>query len=429
VNKEIAVIGAGPMGLAVAYELVKQGFKPTLFEADDRVGGMAAMFDFGGIEIERYYHFHCTSDYDFFNILKELNIEDKLNWRATKMGYWYQNRLQPWGNPIALLKFKGLSLSAKFRYALHAFVSTKIKNWKPLEKYDALTWVKKWVGQEAYNILWHKLFYQKFYEYSTNLSAPWIWSRIRRIGNSRYSLMKEKLGYLSGGSKTLLEAMNNYILENGGKIRLSSEIEKIEIEDGRVKGVVSNGEFYSFDTVISTIPLPIIPKIAPNLPEDILNKFKSKINIAGVCVIAKLDKPLTQNFWLNTNDDEMDIPGIIEYSNLNDKVGHIVYVPYYMPQSNPKYRDDDEVYISKVKKYFKKINPNIDEENILDVKVHRYHYAQPICQPNYLDSLPDAKLPIKGLWIADTSYYYPEDRGISESIGYGRDMAKRAIND
>ncbi len=428
-NKEIAVIGAGPMGLAVAYELIKQGFKPTIFEADDRVGGMAAMFDFGGIEIERYYHFHCTSDYDFFDILKELNIEDKLHWRATKMGYWYQNRLQPWGNPIALLKFKGLSPIAKFRYALHAFVSTKIKNWKPLERYDALTWVKKWVGQEAYNILWHKLFYQKFYEYSTNLSAPWIWSRIRRIGNSRYSLMKEKLGYLSGGSKTLLDAMSSYILENGGNIKLSSEIEKIEIEDGKVKGVVSNGELYSFDTVISTIPLPIIPKIAPNLPEDILNKFKSKINIAGVCVIAKLDKPLTQNFWLNTNDDEMDIPGVIEYSNLNSEVGHIVYVPYYMPQSNPKYRDEDEVYISKVKKYFKKINPNIDEENILDVKVHRYHYAQPICQPNYLDSLPDAKLPIEGLWVADTSYYYPEDRGISESIGYGRDMAKRAIND
>ena len=34
--------------------------------------------------------------------------------------------------------------------------------------------------------------------------------------------------------------------------------------------------------------------------------------------------------------------------------------------------------------------------------------------------------PVQGLWVADTSYYYPEDRGISESIGFGRKMAREA---
>jgi hypothetical protein len=29
--------------------------------------------------------------------------------------------------------------------------------------------------------------------------------------------------------------------------------------------------------------------------------------------------------------------------------------------------------------------------------------------------------------VADTSYYYPEDRGISESIGFGRRLAKDAL--
>ena len=52
--KKIAVIGAGPMGLAVAYQLTIDGYEPVLFEADDRVGGMAAVFDFDGIDIERY---------------------------------------------------------------------------------------------------------------------------------------------------------------------------------------------------------------------------------------------------------------------------------------------------------------------------------------------------------------------------------------
>ena len=68
--QKIAVLGAGPMGLAVAYQLVKDGHKPVIFEADDRVGGMSAAFDFGGLSIERYYHFHCTSDDAFFDVLK-----------------------------------------------------------------------------------------------------------------------------------------------------------------------------------------------------------------------------------------------------------------------------------------------------------------------------------------------------------------------
>ena len=38
-NAHIAVIGAGPMGLATAYELAKAGHKVKLFERDDRIGG------------------------------------------------------------------------------------------------------------------------------------------------------------------------------------------------------------------------------------------------------------------------------------------------------------------------------------------------------------------------------------------------------
>ncbi|MDR2408194.1 MAG: FAD-dependent oxidoreductase, partial [Bacteroidales bacterium] len=55
--KRIAIIGAGPMGLATAYYLTEKGFKPDLFECDDRVGGMSASFDFNGLTIEKYYHF------------------------------------------------------------------------------------------------------------------------------------------------------------------------------------------------------------------------------------------------------------------------------------------------------------------------------------------------------------------------------------
>jgi protoporphyrinogen oxidase len=423
-GQRIAVLGAGPMGLAVAYQLARDGHQPVVFEADDRVGGMTAAFDFSGLSIERYYHFHCISDHAFLNVLDELGLADQMRWVETKMGYWYQNRLQPWGNPVALLKFRGLSLVAKFRYGLHAFLCTKRHDWKPLDNVEATGWIRRWVGSEAWEVLWRRLFDYKFYDYSSNLSAAWIWSRIRRIGRSRYSLFREKLGYLEGGSETLLRAMARDIEARGGEIRLKSSVNKVLIEDGQVQGVEVNGQPELFNKVISTIPLPYVPRIMPDLPDDILQRFQALKNVAVVCVIAKLSKPLTENFWLNTNDPDMDIPGLVEYTNLRPLDQHIIYVPFYVPGEHPKFSEPDQVFLDKVQRYLKKINPDLRDEDFIELRASRYRYAQPICDPGYLNRLPPVSLPIKGLWVADTSYYYPEDRGISESIDFGRQMAR-----
>ena len=226
-SKKVAVIGAGVMGLATAYYLSKSGYEVTVLESEKDIGGMAVSFDFDGIDIERFYHFHCTSDYDYFEMLEELGLSDKLHWKSTSMGFWFNNKLQPWGNPIALLKFRGLGLIAKFRYGLHAFSSVKRNKYDDLDKMESTSWIKKWVGKEAWDKLWSNLFSLKFYEYSDKLSAAWIWSRIRRIGRSRYNLFKEKLGYLEGGSKPLIMGMADTIINNKGHIYSNSLVKKV----------------------------------------------------------------------------------------------------------------------------------------------------------------------------------------------------------
>jgi len=427
-GERIAVLGAGPMGLAVAYQLAKDGHIPVLFEADSRVGGMTATLDLSGLAIERYYHFHYTSDLALIQILDELGLTRKMQWVPTKMGYWYQNHVQAWGNPLALFKFDGLSMIAKLRYGLHVFLAIRRVNWQPLDGVDAVPWIKRWVGKSAYEVVWKRLFDYKFYDEADHLSAAWIWSRIQRLGRSRYNLWHEKLGYIEGGSDTLLRAMTTRITAGGGIICLKTPISKVVIEEGVVKGVESLGIFEPFSKVISTIPLPFVPQIMPDLPESILNAYRAQKNIAVVCVIVKLTRRLTDKFWLNINDPDMDIPGLVEYSNLrplDDQ--HVVYVPFYMPSEHPKFQDSDAVFVEKVRRYLKRICPSLQDHDFVDIRASRYTHAQPICPPHYLASLPPVALPVKGLWVADTSYYYPEDRGVSESIDFGRTLARNAV--
>ena len=422
--KTVAVIGAGPMGLAVAYQASKDGHRVTVFEADDRIGGMTAAFDFEGLSIERFYHFICASDGALFATLDELGIQDRLRWVETRMGYYYQGRVHPWGNPVALLAFPGLGIVDKVRYGAHAFVSTKRKEWRGLDKLEATRWIQKWVGMRAYDVLWRKLFELKFYDYASTLSAAWIWTRIKRVGSSRYSMMREKLGYLEGGSNTLLDAMHEAIKARGGTIRLSTPVQRVLYAQGTVAGLLVGGQDMAFDAVVSTVPMPFVPKLIPDLPEHLLSRYRALKNIAVVCAIVKTAKALTPNFWLNVNDPDMDIPGLVEFSNLRNLKDHVTYIPFYMPGEHPKYAESDDAFKGKVRRYLQKINPDLADNEILAIHINRYRFAQPICSPGYLGSLPPIALPIAGLFVADTSYYYPQDRGISESIQMGRDIAR-----
>lgn len=39
-SQKIAIIGAGPAGLSCAYYLATKGYKPTVFEKNEKLGGM-----------------------------------------------------------------------------------------------------------------------------------------------------------------------------------------------------------------------------------------------------------------------------------------------------------------------------------------------------------------------------------------------------
>lgn len=180
--------------------------------------------------------------------------------------------------------------------------------------------------------------------------------------------------------------MRRYIEANGGEFRLGTPALKVVIENDKVKGIEAGGAFLPFDKVINTIPLPYVPRVMPDLPTEILDGFRSVKKVAVACIIAKLKKPVTENFRLNTNDPEMDIPGIVEYTNLRPLDHHVVYAPFYSPGEHPKYQEANSEFIDKVKRHLMKINSALKPDDFLDLRASRYRFAQPISELGYLDA-------------------------------------------
>jgi protoporphyrinogen oxidase len=282
--------------------------------------------------------------------------------------------------------------------------------------------------------MWKPLFHYKFYEHQDSLSAAWLGTRIRRVALSRKSLSQERLGYLEGGSEALLDAVAARLQALGGRIELGAAVERVLVDEGdaapRVRGVRVDGHDRAFDRVVSTIPLPYLVPLVPQLPADERAQVAAIRNVGVVCVLLKLKRPFTRNFWMNINDPRIQIPGLIEYSNLNPLDGSaIVYAPFYMPQTHPKYGREPQAFIDETLAAMRLIRPGWDPADVIAATASRYQYAQTVCSPGFLDALPPMKSGVRGLFLADTSHYYPEDRSICESLKVGEVLAGLATAD
>ena len=94
-----------------------------------------------------------------------------------------------------------------------------------------------------------------------------------------------------------------------------------------------------------------------------------------------------------------------------------------MPTTHPKFTWPEEKLIDEGLRCLQRGNATLTTEDIRATKVARLRYGQPVCEPGFGAKIPPVQTPIKGLQIADTCYYYPEDRGIAESVRLGQQMA------
>lgn len=427
---KVAVIGGGPAGLKAAHVLVKSGAEVTLFESSPVLGGLASWFDAGGVRLERYYHFICKGDDELVATLGELALGHKLRWRDSRMAYFVDGVLYPFLTPIDLLRFRPLSPVDRLRTGLALKRAQRMKE-AELAPLFAVDWLKQAFGSTAYDIIWDPLMKFKFAEHAPRISAAWIWARMVRLSRSRTSAWREELGYIEGGSRTVLEALGHDFAERGGRIVLNAGVEAIVGDPHRVTGVRVGGETVPADAVISTVTTSRFLKLTPWLDGPYVEGVRNIPTIGIFCLLLRLKHAVTPFFWVNTNDRRVPFAGMIEYTNLNPipelRGDHILYVPQYLSAEDPSYALSDEEVLHSYTDALTLIHPAFDRSWIRFFAVFRDRFAQPICLTDYRTSTPAIETPVANLFLTDSCQLHPHDRSISGAFGLGRRAAELAL--
>ncbi|NLW11212.1 MAG: NAD(P)/FAD-dependent oxidoreductase [Clostridiaceae bacterium] len=441
-NPSVCIIGAGITGLTAARQLAALGYDVLVLESALNSGGMLSAFNIGDELIEHIYHHIFTSDSEVLGLIDELGLSADMKWYMVKDALFAGGRNYPFSTPLDLLRFHELPLLQRLRTGLTVLKAGRLRDWHELESITAAQWLIDNCGQDAYDKLWKPLLRAKFDQDAEEVSAVWIWNKFKLRGSSRSGGKSiEKLGYLDGSFAKLTEVLLRELDNRGGRILYgytAMGLTRFTAKNGnrryRVSSILEDCSSIDFDAdaVISTISTRQFANLAISLslPEDYREKLLSVRYKANICMVLRLRRSLSTWYW-NTICDQLPFVVAVEHTNMtgiNGYGGHIVYLSRYLDITDEVWtRSDGEIYQSFIAG-LEHIYPDFSANDIIDWRLKRSRYAQPVVFRNYSSFMPEMNTPEPGIKLAGMAQIYPEDRGINYAVRLGREAADSIVD-
>jgi protoporphyrinogen oxidase len=421
-SKNWGIVGGGIMGMTLAHRLSQQGHRVTIFEAAPELGGLVSPWKMNDVEWDKFYHVILLSDERTRNVLKEIGLDDKIEWVETKTGFYMNGKLYSMSDTIEFLKFPTLNLFDKFRLGLTIIVASKIKDWKKLEKIPVTKWLRRWSGKRTFNKIWLPLLRAKLGESYERTSAVFIWATIQRLyGARRSGLKKEMFGYVPGGYKKVIEMFKQKLISEGVTIKTNCAASEIRISPGG-KPLINfkDNTSQQFDEVIVTLPSSLAAKLCKELTEAEIQKLNNVEYLGVICLAVLLDKPISPFYVTNITDSRFPFTGVIEMSALVDKKylggNSLVYLPKYVTSDDPLFNQPDEEIRSYFLDNFKKMYPWLTDDNIKFAGVAKAKHVITVAKLNYSDVLPGIKTSMPGVSIINTSHIKDGTLNVNETV-------------
>lgn len=430
-NYDVVIVGAGFTGLTAAYVLAKQGRRVKVIEADSTPGGLAGIFEFDdGVRVEKFYHHWFNNDVFVPELVKELGLEGDVILLPTRTGMYFNGRMWKLSTPLDLLRFKALSFIDRIRLGLLVFQVRKIKDWQTIEHLSIREWLEGMCGKSVYKVVWEPLINSKFSVYAEAVNAVWMWKKLVLRGSTRNDKGGEELAYFKGGFGRLAEALVAGIRAHGGEVTFNSAVQGLMTEGKQITAVTTEQGTVQGNKFLFTPSFPLIADMFKGVVEDQWLATLRRVKYLGnMCLVLRLKHSLSNTYWLNVNDPGFPFVGVIEHTNFdtpeNYKGTHIAYLSRYLATEDPVWEYNDEQYLDFALIHLKRMFPNFEKDWVVDYKVWRSEFAQPVTERNYSQYVPNASTPFDNAFISTMAQIYPEDRGTNYAIREGRLIAEK----
>ena len=387
-----------------------------------------------GVEWDKFYHVILLSDFRTRNILKDIGLENDLEWVETKTGFYMNGKLHSMSDTIEFLKFPTLNLFDKFRLGLTILVASRIKNWKKLEQVPVTDWLRRWSGKNTYNKIWLPLLRAKLGDSYRRTSAVFIWATIQRLyGARRSGLKKEMFGFVTGGYKQVIEAFKNTLAKEQVDIRLRTPVSEIRTgTDGRPEIVHSGGTADRFDEVIVTLPSSMAAQLCTGLTPAEKEKLNGVEYLGVICMAVLLDKPISDFYITNITDDRFPFTGVIEMTALVDRKyldGHaLVYLPKYVVADDPLFDKPDEEIRKYFLDHFLQMYPSLTDANIKFAGVAKAKHVITVARLGYSDKLPGIRTSVPHVYVVNTSHIKDGTLNVNETVRVAETKLEEILN-
>jgi protoporphyrinogen oxidase len=430
-KKRIAIVGAGPAGLAAAYDLARAGAQVVIFEAGPQVGGLAAGFKAAHWDwsLEKFYHHWFATDSAILGLIQELGWRNQVLFPRPYTVAYVKGKFEPLDSPLTALRFllRNYPLSDLFRFGIATLYLRLTPWWQPLEKVTAAEWARRWYGPRLYELLWRPLLVGKFGEDNLNVvNMAWLWARLHA--------RTTRLGTFTGGFQAFMDKLAEVVRGQGTEIRLNCPVTGLfALPSGQVS-VETGGVRETFDAVISTSSPALMARLAPDLPASYSDSLRALKSMGAVVLVLALDRPLTKYYWHSIPKDAgFPFLALVEHTNYMrpEHYGgdHLIYIGDYLDPSHEHFRLSADELLERFLPSLPRFNPAFDRSWIKQVWLWKTPYAQPVPPVNHSQHIPAIRTPMKGLYFASMSQVYPWDRGTNFAVEIGRKTAAMVAED
>jgi protoporphyrinogen oxidase len=426
----VAVVGGGILGSVLALRLAEGGARVTLLERAPSFGGLAAAMDFGGHQVDRFYHVITPADTAMLDLADELGLGDQLRFRPVKAGFFIDGALHDFNGVADLLRFSPLTPLQRARLAWFVGQCQLRSGFKDLDEIPLETWLRRHCGRGLTERIWKPLLDSRFEGNPEGLPATYLWARTRRMSGAREKGSGgEQFGHLVGGHQRLIDAILERARGQGVVARAGAPVEGLAMENGAVTGVRVGGAVERFDLTLATLQPPALAKLLPESLSPLLGTYPHRW-LGVVCLLLKVRKSVSPYYAVNICEPT-PITSAVETSHVlgTDHTDglRLVYLPRYCAPDAPEQSEPDESIYERFSGQLARMSPTFDHGDVVDWTVQRARLVEPVHTLGAGARMAPIWPGVLGLGLASNAQIYPWLLNGDSVIRFAEQVAGEAL--